>query len=79
MLYCEASDHSRRFVTTENNLRQLARYRGYRLSKVRSPYVETYLIVKDGRTVFQGDLADAEVWLVERPTVERGRILRSER
>jgi hypothetical protein len=69
-------------VTTIQNVRQLAKARGYRISKVRSPWVEdqclilTYVEAADTWTPLSNDsytLEEAEAWLRKQPTLERGR------
>ena len=69
-------------MTTENNVRQLARARGYKISKIRSPYVADAYVILDYLETADAwvpvefdwcDLATAEDWLRKQPTLERGR------
>jgi len=61
-------------ATTIGNVRALARARGYRLSKLRSPYAEDQFYVVDGDRNWAVNsqtwtLEEAEEWLREQPTV----------
>lgn len=68
-------------MTTEKNVRGLARARGYRLSKIRNPFVKDEYMIVDTRGIkisrgvkmTRFTLVEAEEWLREQPTLERGR------